>query len=77
VSGDILAARKNIVVLIRGEQENRENWKKITKKPNREKNRLENHKIFPVRFGFGFQSRKPIEPNRPGSTKLALEKKRV
>jgi len=27
-------------------------------------NRLKNHKKIPVRFGFGFQSLKPIQPNR-------------
>jgi hypothetical protein len=42
------------------------------------KNRLENHKIFPVWFDFGFQSLKPIEPNRTGPVQLSwlLKKKR-
>jgi hypothetical protein len=41
--------------------------KKITEKTEPKKkqiNRLKNHKKIPVRFGFGFQSLKPIEPNR-------------
>ena len=38
--------------------------KKITEKPNREKNRLEFWKNWPVRFGFGFISLKLKKPNR-------------
>ena len=66
----------------RGEQKkpkNRENRKKNNRENRTEKknriNRLKNHKKNPVRFGFGFQSLKPIEPNRTGSTKPPLKNK--
>jgi hypothetical protein len=36
---------------------------KLKKLKNKQINRLKNHKKVPVRFGFDFQSLKPIEPN--------------
>jgi hypothetical protein len=53
---------------------------KKPEKNNRKKNqinRLKNHKKVPVRFGFDFQSLKPIEPNRTGSTMPALKKMQI
>jgi len=50
------------------------NRKNQTEKKNRI-NRLKNHKKNLVRFGFGFQSLKPIEPNRTGSTRPPLKNK--
>jgi hypothetical protein len=49
------------------------------KKPekNNRINRLKNHKKVLVRFGFDFQSLKPIEPNRTGSTMPALKKMQI
>jgi len=46
------------------------NRKNRTVKKNR-LNWLKNHKIFRVRFGFGFQSLKPIEWNRTGPVQLS------
>jgi hypothetical protein len=51
---------------------------KKPEKNNRKKNRinrLKNHKKVLVRFGFDFQSLKPIKSNRTGSTMPALKKK--
>jgi hypothetical protein len=51
------------------------------KKPNRKNriNQLKNHKKVPVRFGFGFQSLKPIKPNqtKPVQPGQHLKKKQV
>jgi hypothetical protein len=45
-------------------QLNRKNQKKNNQKNRTEKKtELKNHKKIPVRFGFGFQSLKPIESN--------------
>ena len=53
---------------VRKKPKNRENRKKNNRENRTEKknriNRLKNHKKNPVRFGFGFQSLKPIEPNQ-------------
>jgi len=65
-----MSEQKNQKTEKTGKQNNQKNR---TVKKN-QLNRLKNHKIFMVRFGF--QSLKLIEPNQTGSTKLALEKKK-
>jgi len=48
---------------------NRENWKKIIEKTEPKKKRLNFWKNWPVRFGFGFISKKPKKLNRTETDK--------